>query len=148
MACILRCCGCGIGWWLQLWELGTSVCQGFSPKKKKRQKISQDFFLLLICHVTVLLGLYTLVMLREKLGNNKQETHLPMNHLFRILPFFWIYLLLPTFQILQVIALCISSGIFSCNQWEKKAIVRLLHLDWHWNLVWLFWVIILNLFLA
>ena len=32
------CCGCGVGWQLQLWfdpSPGISICAGFSPKKKK-----------------------------------------------------------------------------------------------------------------
>lgn len=79
----------------------------------------------------VLLGPYTLVMLGEKVGKklNKQETCLHMSHFFKILLFFPIYLLLLTFQIPQVVALWISSRVFSCNQWERKAIVGLFHLD-------------------
>ena len=34
---IPHCCGCGVGWWLQL-QLGTSTCLGCGPKKTQKMK--------------------------------------------------------------------------------------------------------------
>ena len=53
MARILHCCGCGVGWKLELQfdpSLGTSICHRCSPKKQKEKRKKSALRVLALKH--------------------------------------------------------------------------------------------------
>ena len=63
MAQILRCCGSGVGQWLQLQldpSLGTSICRGSGPRKGKKKdqkkKKNLSLFSLFLLEICIALG--------------------------------------------------------------------------------------------